>query len=105
MSFNVIWSNFAELQFANIHNYYLRNISEHVAKSISKNILLAVKKLETTPYVGQKEDLLKGRVIEYRYLVYSNYKIIYSVEENSNFVKIHDVFDTRQSPIKIKRNL
>lgn len=103
MSFKVIWSSFAEHQFVEIQNYYLSNISEQLAKKIAKNILLATQQLETTPYIGQIEDLLIDRSIEYRYLVYTNYKIIYSIEENNCLVKIHDIFDTRQNPQKIKR--
>jgi plasmid stabilization system protein ParE len=104
MLFRVIWSEFAEIKFVEIQEYYLTNISEKIAKKIAKNILLATQQLEKTPYLGQKEELLLDRDIEYRYLVYTNYKIIYSVEEHISLVKIHDIFDTRQNPIKIKRN-
>ena len=33
-----------------------------------------------------------------------NYKIIYSVDIELKLIKVADVFDTRQNPIKIKRN-
>jgi hypothetical protein len=56
-----------------------------------------------TPLIGQKEELLKQREIHYRYLIFKNYKLIYSVDMENGFIKIADVFDTRQNPPKIKR--
>nr|WP_264554426.1 hypothetical protein [Flavobacterium sp. N1861] len=57
-----------------------------------------------TPEIGQEESLLKQRSVHYRYLVFKNYKIIYSIDNEKGFIKIADVFDTRQNPLKIKRN-
>lgn len=51
----------------------------------------------------QIEDLLIDRKDGYRYIVCGNYKIIYSVDIELKLIKIADVFDTRQNPIKIKR--
>ena len=53
--------------------------------------------------MGQEEELLKQREIHYRYLIFKNYKLIYSVDTENGFIKIADVFDTRQNPPKIKR--
>jgi mRNA-degrading endonuclease RelE of RelBE toxin-antitoxin system len=44
--------------------------------------------------------LLENRNIEYHYIVESNYKIIYSIDDENQFIKIADVFDTRQNPEK-----
>jgi len=41
---------------------------------------------------------------EYRYYVCYRYKIIYSIDSKSKFIKIADVFDCRQNPAKIRRN-
>jgi len=56
-----------------------------------------------TPQIGQEEELLKQRDVNYRYLVFKNYKLIYSVDTENGFIKISDVFDTRQNPPKLKR--
>ncbi|MDO7174099.1 hypothetical protein [Mariniflexile sp. AS56] len=56
-----------------------------------------------TPLIGQEEELLKHRETQYRYLVFRNYKLIYSVDNQNGFIKIADVFDTRQNPPKLKR--
>tara|TARA_B110000090_G_scaffold207823_1_gene260105 strand:+ start:842 stop:1027 length:186 start_codon:yes stop_codon:yes gene_type:complete len=56
------------------------------------------------PVIGKKEQLLENRKQNYRHLIITNYKIIYSVNEEIEAIKIVDVFDTRQNPIKLKRN-
>lgn len=53
--------------------------------------------------IGQVEELLKERQIEYRYLVFKNYKLIYSIDTKNELIKIAAVFDTRQYPLKLKR--
>jgi len=45
--------------------------------------------------------LLKDRKETYRYLIFKNYKILYSVDSQQNLIKVADVFDTRQNPKKI----
>jgi len=47
--------------------------------------------------------MLKEKEIHYRYFVHKNYKLIFSFNKEKGFIKIADVFDTRQSPPKIKR--
>ncbi len=61
--------------------------------------------LERTPRMGQKESLLNNRIKSYRYLIHTNYKIIYSVLEEQKFIHIHDIFDTRQNPNKLTRGV
>ena len=51
----------------------------------------------------QIEELLIDREDDYRYIVCDNYKIIYSIDIELKLIKIANVFDTRQNPIKIKR--
>ena len=53
----------------------------------------------------QIEELLIDRKSVYRYIVCGNFKIIYSIDKELKLIKIADVFDTRQNPIKIKRNI
>ena len=103
MKYQVVWSEFAESQLDEIYCYYSKNISIQIAKKLTNNILLATQKLEYTPRLGQKEPLLENRVQNYRYLIHTNYKIIYSI--NNEIVYIHDIFDTRQNPIKLNRNI
>ena len=105
MPFKIIWSAFAEIQLDEIYSYYKEKASESIAKKLIKEIIEAPDILITNPKLGQKETVLKKRKLVYRYLIYKNYKLIYSVNIQDNFIKIADVFDTRQNLQKLKRTL
>lgn len=104
MKYKIIWSEFSEKQIDDIFNYYeLVSGSYSVALKIVTRILLAPDKLVDNPRIDQTESSLKDRAIQYHYIVESNYKIIYSVDDENYLIKIADVFDTRQNPEKIHR--
>lgn len=99
----IIWSEFAESQVDEIFDYYKEKASLRVATNLLRGIVNAPNKLIKAPYIGQEEELLEDREIQYRYIVFKNYKLIYSVDVENGFIKIADVFDTRQNPQKMKR--
>jgi len=103
MTFKIIWSEFAETQLDEIYKYYEKKANSKIAKKLVKGIINEPQKLIKSPLIGQGEELLKQRETEYRYLVFKNYKLIYSVDNLNGFIKIADVFDTRQNPPKLKR--
>tara|TARA_R110002167_G_scaffold35679_1_gene113762 strand:+ start:455 stop:772 length:318 start_codon:yes stop_codon:yes gene_type:complete len=103
MEFEVIWSDFADIQLDEIYEYHEKKAGERVAIKLVRGIINEPKKLVKLSLIGQQEKLLKEREIEYRYFVYKNYKLIYSVDNENRFIKIADVFDTRQNPPKLKR--
>lgn len=103
MTFKIIWSEFAETQLDEIHEYYKKQASLQTAKKLLNGIINEPEKLIKTPLIGQEEELLKQRGIHYRYLIFKDYKLIYSVDMENALIKIADVFDTRQNPPKIKR--
>ncbi len=103
MKFKIIWSDFAENQLDEIYDYHKKNVSSRIATKLVKGIINETKKLLIAQSIGQEEELLKERKIKYRYLIFKNYKLIYSVDTENEFIKIADVFDTRQNPIKMKR--
>ncbi|MBW7675461.1 type II toxin-antitoxin system RelE/ParE family toxin [Chryseobacterium chendengshani] len=104
MKYKVIWSEFSEQQIDEIFYYYeQKSKSYQVALKIVTKILLAPDRLMHNPRLGQKEYLLENRSFEYYYIVESNYKIIYSIDDKYFQIKIVDVFDTRQNPEKINR--
>lgn len=105
MKYEVVWSDFAEKQIDDIHKFYhSKTKSLDIANRIISRILLAPDSLKHSPEIGQREPALSNRKLEYRYIVESNYKLIYTVNKENRQVRIADVFDTRQSPRKIKRN-
>jgi plasmid stabilization system protein ParE len=99
----IIWSEFAVTQLDEIYIYYEKKASTKIAKKLVHGIINESKKLIKSPLIGQEEELLKERETEYRYLVFKNYKLIYSVDNQKGLIKIADVFDTRQNPPKLKR--
>jgi len=103
MKFEIIWSNYAESQLDKIFEYYLENANYKVAKTIIDKIINDPNRLLLNTEIGQKEELLKYREEEYRYLICDNYKIIYSIDQRQSLIKIANVFDTRQNPKKIDK--
>ena len=103
MILKIVWSEFAETQLDEIYEYYKKEASIRIARKLVKGIINEPKKLIKTPCIGQEEELLKQREIHYRYLLFKNYKLIYAVDKENGFIKITDVFDTRQNPPKMNR--
>lgn len=99
----IVWSQFAEKQLDIIFDYFVENVSFEKASELIIGLISATNKLEEFPFVGEIEDSLSHRKIKYRKIIFTNYKIIYSVDESNNLVMIADVFDTRQSPQKLIR--
>ena len=104
MKLKVIWSNFAEEKLDEIFEYYKTEANLRIARKLISNLINATEILVDNPHVGQTEELLTERKECYRYLLHKNYKIIYSADTKNGFIKIADVFDTRQNPVKITQN-
>ena len=105
MELKIYWTDFSKQEFKSIFNYYKEKASITIAKNLVLGITKEVNKLKNQPKIGQEEELLENDSRDFRYLLYNNhYKIIYWVNSERNRVEIFDVFDTRQNPIKIKRN-
>ena len=103
MELKIYWTDFSKKELKNIFNYYKENASLNVAKKLVVGITKEALKLKKNPTIGQEEELLENDSREFRYLVFKSYKIIYFINLEKNSIEIFDVFDTRQSPIKMKR--
>lgn len=103
MAFTIIWSAFAEKQLDAIYDYHKKKAGARIAKKLITGIISEPEKIVAHPESGQIEPLLIHRKIEYRYLVFKNYKLIYSTDRINGLIKIADVFDSRQNPSKISR--
>ncbi len=99
------WTESVLLDLKEIYDFLIGTISaEYAEKMIDKiyqkpNILLSGQLR-----IGQKEPALFSRKTEYRYLLETYYKIIYSIDDEE-IVIIHVVFDTRQNPEKLGKKL
>jgi plasmid stabilization system protein ParE len=100
MEIVVIWSDSAIEELREIYNYYYFKAGRKTANKLTNTIVDLTIKLEQTPRIGQKEELLAHLKKEIRYLVSGNYKIVYLIEDN--LVTIATVFDCRQNPRKLK---
>jgi|SRR6185436_18941750 len=100
--FSIHWTPFALERLDEIFEYI-----KHEAKSITpaqkfiQKILERSDQLKRFPLSGAKEPLLIETGQESRYLVISDFKIIYQIENKD--VIITDVFHTKQNPEKLKR--
>jgi toxin ParE1/3/4 len=101
MEIRIEWSELSEKQLKDIFDYYSFEVSSGVAKKIINRIIDRVSILESNPLAGTKEELLNDYPENYKYLVESNYKIIYW--KKGKCITIASVFDCRQNPEKIKK--
>lgn len=97
----IIWTDFAIQNLKDIFDYYAKNANKKVAHKIRKQILASTKQLIQNPESGQTELNLEKLNQKYRYLVVGNYKVIYKFVQDE--IRIVDIFDTRQNPLKIER--
>ncbi|MDY9918420.1 Plasmid stabilization system protein ParE [Porphyromonadaceae bacterium NLAE-zl-C104] len=98
MELEIFWSQFAEDKLQDIFDYYKDNIGIKVARKIVDKIVDSTINLDKNPRTGAIEQLLRDRKQEFRYLVSTNYKIIYYINLETKRIVIANVFDTRQNP-------
>ncbi len=103
MDLVIYWTNFAENKLKGIFDYYKNTVSLTLAQKLVNEIVEKTISLEKNPQIGQKEELLRERPQEFRYLIFQNYKIIYWINTKLNRIEIVNVFDCRQNPIEIKK--
>jgi toxin ParE1/3/4 len=101
MEVKVLWSDTSLFQLQEIFDYYSFKAGHTIARKIIKGIVKKSILLESNPLIGVKEPLLVDRPFEYRFIVETNYKIIYRFDDN--IARIVSVFDCRQNPQKIDK--
>ncbi len=104
MELKIHWTDFAENELHNIFDHYKENAGLRIARKIISDIVESTFILSTQPYMGTKELFLEDREQEFRYLIHKNYKIIYWHNQEKYRIDIVDIFDTRQNPLKLRRN-
>lgn len=100
MEVKIEWSELSTKQLNDIFDYYSLMATPRIAKKIVNKIVDRVEILLKNPVSGPKEELLSEMSEDFRYLVESNYKIIYWQE--NEIITIASVFDCRQNPEKMK---
>lgn len=97
--FPVIWTAEALRDLDGIFDF-LSSKSPGAAGKTVLSVLSRAKQLEKFPESGQVQEVWHTTKISYRYLIESNYKIIYSIQKQ--IIHIHTVFDCRQDPEKLQ---
>lgn len=104
MELKIFWTDFAKEELQKNFQYLKDNASLRVARNETRKLVKETRRLKKQPEIGQIEELLADRKLEFRYLVHQTYKIIYWINKDENRIEIVDVFHTQQYPTKIKRS-
>ena len=99
MEVMIEWSELSIRQLKDIFDYYSSEANPRIARKVINRIHDRVSILETNPQADPKEPLLENHPEGYRFLVETNYKIIYW--QKDNIITISSVFDCRQNPQNI----
>lgn len=102
MELEIFWSQFAEDKLQDIFQYYKLQAGIKTARKMVEKIVDSTLHLGENPRMGTTEELLKDREQEFRYLISTNYKVIYYINAETKRIVIANVFDTRQNPKKVK---
>jgi len=78
----------------------MNKLSPLQLEAVRDSILNRADKLIKNPYSGKQEEYLQHLGLQHRRVMTSHYKIIYRIIGNT--IYITDVFDSRQSPEKMK---
>lgn len=78
---------------AEIYRYIARDSLKYANKTI-ENIYSRIYMLEFSPYLGRYVPELSSKY--YRGLIYKSYRIVYTVDEETNIVYIHFVIHSKR---------
>jgi plasmid stabilization system protein ParE len=92
----IIWDNNAKADLKLIYDF-IKLKSPQGAKNVINDIVVASKGIKFTNQYQVDEILGEP----FRRIVVRNYKVIYKVQSDSE-IRILQIFDTRQNPIKLK---
>ncbi|MEZ5037747.1 MAG: type II toxin-antitoxin system RelE/ParE family toxin [Chitinophagales bacterium] len=90
------FTDFAINQLELIYSFISINNSVIIAQKEINKILERIELLATHPFIGNLEPNLLFLNKEHRFIVVSNYKIIYKILDSIIYI-----FDCRQSPDKV----
>ena len=89
MELEIFWSQLAEDKLKDIFDYYKVKAGLKIARKIVNQIIDKTIDLDQNPKIGQIEDLLNHKKFEFRYLISTNYKIIYSIVTGKQIGRAH----------------
>lgn len=97
----IFWSERSLMDLNEIFEFYSELAGEVVAQNIVFSIVDKAEILSSDPKIGQIQFFEQPVLLNYRYLIIGNHKIIYRIEESQYLILISRVFDTRRDPKKL----
>lgn len=97
----IFWSERSLQDLNEIFEFYSELAGEVVAQNIVFSIVDKAEILSSDPKIGQIQFFEQPVLLNYRYLIIGNHKIIYRIEESQYLILISRVFDTRRDPKKL----
>lgn len=97
----IFWSERSLKDLNEIFEFYSELAGEVVAQNIVFSIVDKAEILSSDPKIGQIQLFEQPVLLNYRYLIIGNHKIIYRIEESQYLILISRVFDTRRDPEKL----
>lgn len=100
----VVWSAEANDQLIRTTDIIEERFGERVKLDFLKDVDHIVSLLESAPYLGKEEPLLKDAPISYRSLVVNQInKLVYYI--NNDLIEIVAIWDTRREPKALVEDL
>ncbi|WP_017259268.1 type II toxin-antitoxin system RelE/ParE family toxin [Pedobacter arcticus] len=84
MGLKVYWTDFSKNALKNIFDYHHEKVNLKIAQQITKKIIGKAESLSGFPKMGAMEELLNDRPQNFRYVINTNYKIIYWINHDKN---------------------
>ena len=88
MELTIYWTDFAKNELKSIFNYHKEKTSLKIARKIIHKIIKITNDLSKFPEMGAQENLLIDRPQNFRYLISTNYKIIYWINYKKTELKL-----------------
>lgn len=102
----VVWRKTAQNQRVRLLEYIRSEFGIHAALHAYSNIKHHEVLLSRHPHLGEIEQLLISKRLEYRSLVIHKYtKLVYYVNEKKGILYISALWDTRREPSALVRGL
>ena len=105
MGMKLYWTEFSKKELKTIFNFYKDKVNIITSKRIIDNIVDSVEVLVIYPEIGMIDPKLSNNQSKIRFIISTNYKILYKINNEKNRIEILDIFDARQNPNKIARNV
>jgi len=98
------WSEKAKKRLREIFYYYEKEVSRQTATKIITEIVLSVEPLKEFPQMAAIESSLDNMSEIFRSVISTpNYKVVYYADANK--INIVTIWDCRQNPKKLKREI